>query len=412
MVFWALAALLVVIALGVLLQPLVRPSRHQSMDRASLNAAIHEERLRELERDRDLGSLSAEEFDASRRELERALLEDVREPAAGTGPRPPGGGLRLPTAAVLGVFLPVAAVALYMNLGEPQVVSAGHGAPPGAAAGGEDAPSLEDMVARLVQRLESEPENLEGWVMLGRSYQVMERHRDALEAYAKARALAPDDPDVNVRYAEALALSRGGDLQGEPAQVLQQVLARDANHPMGLWLAGVAAQQGNDLDQALVYWNRLRPLLEGEERAALEQVIAQTGGAATGAPAAVPPAQEPVAAAAGGSLRVRVALGADLAGDARPGDTVFIFARAADGPRMPLAVVRRTVADLPTSVELDDSQAMTEQFRLSNFPQVVVGARVSRGGQPTPQPGDLEGLSDAVTPGSPEPISVTIDRRI
>lgn len=429
MIFWTLVILMVLAALAMVLPSLFGWHRGSAVDRASINMEIFNDRLAELDRDNANGILNEEDYAAARRELERELLRDTGGGQLPSGQTVPAAGGGRGSAVVVGLFVPLLSLGLYLGLGERElatgtVQTAGQSQSRSqsaamAQAGQQDGQaSIAELVDGLARRLENEPRNVEGWTMLGRSYQILERYDDALQAFATARELAPQDPDLLVFYGETLALSRGGNLEGEPARFVSRALAIDPNHPSGLWLKGVAARQQGDRDTALESWQRLRGLLEDDEAAALDAHIADleagpAGGAA--APSGVEaPAAEPSPAAAdqAAEIKVKVSLDGGTVSDARESDTVFVFARAASGPRMPLAIVRKTVADLPFEVVLDDDMAMTPAFRLSNFDEVVIGARVSRSGNAMPQAGDLQGLSQPVPWRTAPAVEVVIDSRV
>ncbi|MDJ0889897.1 MAG: c-type cytochrome biogenesis protein CcmI [Gammaproteobacteria bacterium] len=428
--FWILAAAMMVAAVLLLLPPLLGHSRDSSVSRDAVNLAIFNERVADLEQ--DLGDSNQRR--QVRQELERELLQDVAE--AGDTVRPARAVNRIAAVAVV-LVVPLVSVLAYTQLGSRQALQ---GTTPAVAAdqtlpadhpavGGEQGtPSLERMVENLAERLQREPANLEGWTMLGRSYMVLERYPEARDAFAQAISLGPDDPELLSRYAEAAALAQGGELNGLPMQLVNRLLQLDSDHPNGLWLAGLAAYQAQDYREAVERWTRLAALVgTGPNSDTLAQYLAEARTRLGEAPTETIAAGSPVGTAATEgapalsgdlapsstpSLSVRVSLAPELADRASPEDTVFIFARAAQGPRMPLAIVQRTVAELPVSVTLDDSMAMTPAMKLSNFTEVVIGARVSKTGNAVPQSGDLEGSSPPTQRSEADAVTVTINRVI
>lgn len=255
--------------------------------------------------------------------------------------------------------------------------------------------------------------------MLARSYMVLNRYQEAAGAFQRLRELVGNAPEVLVREATALALMRDGSLSGEPTRLVELALERRPDHPQALWMAATAAYQSADYETALDYYRRVEPLMEGEPRQQIQsmirELVAQGYGQAMKEESVVEQdsaAEEeaPAVDDSGISLQVNVTLSPSLQSSADRADTVFVFARAVNGPPMPLAVVRKTVADLPVTVTLDESQAMMPQLTLATFDQVTVGARISRSGQPTAQPGDLEGESDPVPTDSEQTVQITIDR--
>ena len=219
---------------------------------------------------------------------------------------------------------------------------------------------------------------------------MLGRFSEAADAYARAAVKAPRDAQLLVDFADALAMARGQSLQGEPEKLVLRALEIDPGNLKALALAGTAQYERKDFKGAANTWRRMLPLVPpgSEDARAIQGNIDEALALAGSAPAPT--------AKAGPALRGEVRLDAKLKGQASPDDTVFIFARAAEGPPMPLAVLRKRVRDLPVTFALDDSMAMAPQARLSGFPRVVVSARVSKSGQAAPQPGDLQGASGAV----------------
>jgi len=313
-------------------------------------------------------------------------------------------------ALALGLAVPICALAVYVAVGNPRALlpqTAG-----GANAHGVSAQQFEAMVSRLAARLKENPEDPEGWMMLGRSYAVLGRFGEASEAYAKAAARTPGDAQLLADYADALAMAQGRTLDGEPERILLRALAIDPNNVKALLLAGTAAFNRNDGTAAVRHWERVLGLLPAESDMVqrVQASIAQArslGGSSGGKTQIARPAQAPGA----GRVSGVVTLAPQLAGKVAPGDTVFIFARAAEGPRMPLAILRKRASDLPVRFTLDDSMAMAPQMKLSAFPQVIIGARVSKSANASPQPGDLQGSSAPISVGA-KSVSVVIDTEL
>ena len=529
-IFWILVAGLAALALLFVVPPLLtRHEAERAPDQDQLNLALFRQQLKELDADLEAGNLDRGQYQAARRDLERELLHDVD----GQGAGPTGPGKRAPmTALLLALALPAFATWLYFTIGDRAIIprlelaaanranpaAAGHG-----AAGGADAASLEVLVERLAAKMEQNPDQLEGWLMLGRTYVALEQPAKGAAALQRALALAPQDPEIMVSLAQALAAAAGGQLAGRPVELIVTALAVEPDHATGLWLHGLAAYQAKDFAPAVERWERLAQGLDpnSEDSAQLRQFIADareegglppgtaptatrdaptTGqtaspgpptppGAPQGPPAkapkpapppappppaspaprdaptpgptaspgptspagapmgttamapstatppatppaaspATPPAASPHAAtraptattppasgqasvAAGPKLQVEVSLAEPLWREADVNHSLFVYAKAASGPPMPLAVKRLKVADLPLTVTLDDSLAMTPEMRLSNFPRVIVGARISPSGQATPQSGDLEGETGPLAPADQTSVKVLIER--
>jgi cytochrome c-type biogenesis protein CcmH len=403
--FAVIATAMVVAAVAWVLVPLLRHRGGNYVDGSASNVAILRDQLRELEADRGRGSISAAHYEQARQELERRVLEETAgAPSAEAAAR---GGTPWVAAVFAGV-LPIAAVLLYLMVGTPAAL--GPQSVSRAAGPGHDftPEQVEKMVTDLAARLANEPDNLEGWVVLARTYSALKRFDAAAEAYERVVKLAPNEPDFLADYADALATSLGGNLSGKPLALVARALEIDPAHWKALALAGTEAFNRKDYRAAIGYWERLRAIAPAGSPFAqsVDSSIAEArelGGLKPDAPAVAAAPAGPVARVTG-----TVALGASLRDRAAPTDTVFVFARAAEGPRVPLAILRRQVKDLPFEFALDDSMAMAPNMTLSKFPEVVIGARVSRSGNATPQSGDLEGFSRPVRVGA-SGVAVVID---
>jgi cytochrome c-type biogenesis protein CcmH len=397
-VFWAAAALLAVVALAVLLRPLISRGRRSDVSRDSLNAAVYRDQVRELDADLAGGRLAQADYARARAELERRLLDDVQDrPADGRLTReaaPDAGGRTQRGLLIFSVVaVPLLAAGIYLGTGNPRALD------PAARAGeGADMAQIEAMVQGLADRLAQNPEDAEGWQMLGKSYAVLGRFPEAVGAYSKAIVRSPRNPQLLADLADALAMARGQRMKGEPEELVLRALQIDPNHLKALALAGTAAFERRDFRTAARYWERMLPLVpKDSDDARTIQANVDEARAASKSPAMKDASKKDSAKAAPGKpLQGVVSLAPALAAKASPDDTVFIFARAAEGPPMPLAVLRKRVRDLPVNFSLDDSMAMTPTLKLSAFPRVVVGARISKSANATPQPGDLQGFSDAV----------------
>jgi cytochrome c-type biogenesis protein CcmH len=288
---------------------------------------------------------------------------------------------------------------------QPQMVSA-DGKPAPHATGADQIAAMTD---KLSQRLKEKPDDVEGWSMLARSYSVLGRHADALKAYEKASNLRKDDPTLLADYADSLAVNNNSNLEGEPMKLVDRALHLDPKNLKALYLAGTYAFNKKDYTSAITFWEKLIQVgPPGNVFATqVEPAIAEARNLAGLPPAAKPldaapkaGAAAPSAAAANATVSGTVTLSAALAKQAQPEDTVFVFARPAEGSRMPLAIMRKQVKDLPISFTLNDSMAMSPATALSTANKVIVGARISKSGNAMPQPGDLAGQSAPVSVGA------------
>jgi cytochrome c-type biogenesis protein CcmH len=398
---------LIALALVFVLPPLLRvarvPQERIASDAARrANLLVLREQLDALQAEHASGALNDEQYRSQRIEIERRALEEEQDPAAAPVVARSG-----KTAIALGAFVPLFAFVVYGIVGMPEAVL--HRPPAEAAqADGVTAEQVEGMIAKLASRLENQTMAQSGddlaWTMLARSYAVLQRFPEASKAFARARELAPENPQLMADHADVLAMLQGQRVAGEPAQLAQRALTIDPDNLKALALAGSAAFEDKDYTGALKHWTRASRLAEPGSPFAqgLAGSIAQAraaggqepAGASAPALAQAPAPGAPAApTAAPGTARLTgvVQLAGALAAQAAPGDTVFVFARAAEGPRMPLAILKMRVSDLPLNFTLDDSTAMSPQMKLSNFPRVIVGARISRSGDAMPRTGDLVG---------------------
>jgi|JI10StandDraft_1071094.scaffolds.fasta_scaffold275015_2 cytochrome c-type biogenesis protein CcmH len=438
-VFWLAAVTLTLLALALVLPPLLRPAAARNSAappprQASL--AILRGQLAQLDAERDAGALDAAQHEAARADLERRVLEEAGdEPVAAAA----GSGASRQTAAAIlvGLALPCLALGLYWKLGQPQALLEAHGTLAEAAGGAEPEVTqaqIEAMVATMAERLENPPPGQKpdpvAWTILARAHASMERFEAADRAYARAIELAPADAQLLADRADVLAMLQGRNAAGEPTRLIEKALRLDPKNLKALALAGSAAFERKDLAAATRYWEQARALApaDSEFAAGLDRSLAtaRAGGDATSTAKSsqvTAVAQTPVAtssktpaaganqspaAGAGGRISGTVNLAPALAAKVAPGDTVYIFARAAQGGRMPLAIVRRQAGELPIRFTLDDSMAMTPEMRLSGQKQVVLGARVSKSGQALPQSGDLVGQLGSVAVGAVG-VTLTID---
>ena len=424
--FVVLTLLMVVAVLGVLVWSLWRPPVQAAADaHEQANAQVYRDQSTDLAREHALGHLNDAEYAQALEELKLRLRDDWV-----SGPlQAQSGVINRPRKTVLALCLtlPVCAVLLYGAWGSPM------GLDPAALA--QSAPDegpnatvtpekIAQMVGQLERRLQDEPNNMDAWVMLARLQRSQEKFPASEKSFAKALALAPDD-DLAIERAEVVAQVQGGDFSGEPWAVINRILKANPNQNNALLLAGSASFSEGRFAQAIQYWERVRASLppQSEDINALDSALAQArerlapgrasaqsassglasaqsassgrandqsapSGLASAQPAspAIPSTPSSVAAA---RIAGRVSLAPELAAQTSPSDTVFIYATPAQGGRMPLAIVRTTVAALPFDFVLDDSQAMGPQSKLSSASEVVLKARISKTGQAMAQPGEL-----------------------
>ncbi|KFF83574.1 c-type cytochrome biogenesis protein CcmI [Pseudomonas syringae] len=392
--FWMATGLLLMVALSFLLIPLLRGHRAQrEEDRTALNVALYQERLSELQVQQEQGVLSVAQLQAARAEAARELLADTEgaEPARTSR-------LGKPLLVLAALLVPVLGLAGYLQLGASDRVelSREFARPP---------TSLADMTQRLERSVQAQPDSAENLYFLARSYMAQNRPGDAAQMFERSVALAGRQPELLGQWAQALYFASGKHFTPQVQALTDEALQADPKEVTSLGLLGIAAFETQRYQAAVDYWTRLLAALPADDasRSALEGGIARARDnlakrVANAAPAPAVKAK---------SIKIHVELAAALQGKVRPNDSVFIFARAINGPAAPLAVKRITVADLPADVELSDADAMMPQLNLSNFAQVQLVARVSRAGQPTT--GEWVGRSQPLASDTAAQQALTID---
>lgn len=428
--FLMIAGSVLAVALLLLILPLLRRGQQPppSDDTRDYDIRIARERLEELRKEHARGELSDEEFEQAKVDLEITLAQDLEAAEKRTIKAKTDRAARA-TIALLIVLVPVIVAGVYLQTGSPDLVDPAKRA--AAAAPNQQSPhapgSIAELVAELERRMQQDPENPKGWFLLGRTYMQLNRYDDAVRAFERLDALLPDNPTVLISLADALSMQNGGQVPEKAVQLLDRVLEIEPDNVTALWLRGNAAGQRHQDTDALRYWGRAYPLLADEPamqqelrqlvsaveaRSGLKADLLQTPppimSAKTSGPAPSGDTGQP-AVSGGSGLQVEVALDPELMDKASPDDIVFIYAKAASGPPMPLAVARKRVSDLPVKVVLDDSMAMMPQMKLSLFPRVKVGARVSKTGQAISQAGDLQAAEVETESNNDKPIQLLIN---
>lgn len=421
---WFFIAALSLVAVAYLVLPLFRTADEVVDDRKEQNIQIVREQLTELEGSFERGEVESEQYSQRRDELEQSLLLDVSGQSESVE-RPKTSSSSWLSAGFLALFVPISAVALYLYLGTPNAQQlALENAKPEVPLTADGKPDIDKLVTSLHDKLRKNPDNEQGWYMLGRSYMMMQRFEGAIEAYENLYRLQPEEPDVMLMLADALSMKQQGKMAGRPETLINQALAKAPQNTTALWLSGMALEQNGQYQEALDRWQILRPLLNDnlQEQVQLDVLIKRAkaqlagdektetasadtaNGQATASGKAVAqksPTAEDIAvsqgqaetatekSAAGAKITLSVNLSEEFKSQASPEDSVFIYAKAQSGPPMPLAASRLQVKDLPVTVTLDDSMAMMPQMTLSMFDTVIVGARVSKSGNAVGQDGDL-----------------------
>ena len=390
MLFLLIVSVLILIAFGFILPPLWRKPALLAADLDQRNILIAQHRLAELKENRRSGGLSQAQYDEQLADLEQALSDDLDIKSHVSSAQSGGRWMIY----VLFLAVPVLAGSLYWTLGNYQAVS--HSAEMAVDPDTLKQAEVNKMVEGLAEKMKANPDDAQGWLMLGRSYKVLEQHTKAVDAFAHAYQLLGDQAEIMLLYADALAYVNDKNLTGKPAELVFKALALEPDNMNALWLGGMAKAQQGDTATAIMLWKKLDALLPpgSESQQEIQGLLAKVESAAPPAPAQTEAA--PAANVPGVAVTVQVSLAPELQKSASPDDTVFIYAQALSGPKMPLAIVRKQVSDLPITVSLNDTMAMMPNMKLSNFAEVKLLARISKSGNAMSQPGDLIGSIEQV----------------
>jgi cytochrome c-type biogenesis protein CcmH len=399
-VLFALLALGMVLCVAVvLIWVLLKQQKVKThASQAKANARVYRSQIQDLDREHESGHIGQEEWQHSRDELSLRLLEDT---SASDDPVAKIEKPAMWTAVVLALALPLSAMGLYMWLGQPEALdpmATSRTMDPNSAKA--DPNELAQMAEGLAKKLQAKPDNLQGWVMLGRTYRSLENYDKAIKAYDRALVLSADD-DLRLERVEVMAMQRQGNFEGEPWQVIRDILQKDPQNFGALLMAGSASYAHAKYADALKYWQQARAPLtpDNPDVAGLDEAIGAVQ-QKLGLPVSKPEVSKSNAAVSGLNLTGQVSLSAALKSKASPTDVVFVYATPTNGERMPLAVFKSTVAQLPLSFTLDDSSAMTPERKLSAAGDVLVKVRVSKSGNAIPQSGDLVGSMGPVKVGT------------
>ena len=412
LMFWVLAILMLLAAAGFVLPALMGKAQLRNADRNEQNISIAKERLLELEQEFNNGLIDEDLYQQQKIECQKSLITDVTESTAVLDVK---SSSKIQILIAL-IVIPLIAIPLYLDLGTPAVFDESSPVNTASSAGHENKGmvSMEEALNNLARRLEQDPTNIKGWQMLARSYMSMNRFEAAADTYGKLYQLVGDQPDVMLSYADALSMAKGGRIAGQPFELIKKALQASPNNTTALWLAGLGYSEAGQYETAIQNWQQLLPLFQADQGSQNKvQILISQAEQKLGHPVAVNEiaAEETKTevAAKPVSITVTVSLSESFKNQVSQDDIVFIYAKANQGPPMPLAAARKRVSDLPITVKLDDSMAMMPQMKLSSFPVVNVGARISKSGSPIGQSGDLQGIVELVAVGTDTKVEVKIN---
>lgn len=394
--FWIIVAGLLLVALALIVPSLLKKTPLLDDDHRQRNINIARQRLADLKQQLQDGVLDQLQFDEQYTELQLMLNDDLQASETAKASNRHGRWI-IP---VLLALVPTVSLLLYLGLGDINALRKAELQQTEAKA----AENIAGMIGKLQQRLQQKPDDVEGWVMLGRSYNFLQQYQNAADVFAQANSLQPDDVEIMLQYANSLAMARGGSMKGEPEQLIAKVIQKAPDNGNALWLAGMAMAEAGNFAQAKQYWQKLLALLppDSESLQQVQQMLAAVDNELSKTSEAKPSVE----------IEVQVDIAPALKAKMQPQDTVFVYAQAVNGPKMPLAIVRKQVSDLPAKVMLNDQQAMQGSSRLADQQQLRIVARVSPSGQAMPQAGDLMGSVELAQPFAKQVASVLINQEV
>ena len=388
------AFLLLVLVLLLLLRPFIFPGKTHSTSRRQMNVSIYREELDKLEAESQSGLMDEQSYALAHAELRQRLFQDTNE-------EDDKSFSKSPKITILGIliFVLILSSGLYFVLGDATRVAQKNAEKPVTQE------AVERMVTEFAQKMEKDPQNLKGWVMLARSYRILGRNQEAEKAYARAGDFVNSDPQLLADYADVIATNTNGDFSGKPMQLINQALKLDPNNLLALWLSGSASFSTQNYKVAVQTWEKLNSLLpaQSDESRAIQASIAEAREKGH-LPASAPLVMSDKAV----SGIVEVA--ADLQSKIKPGDILMVIARK-PGERMPVAVLKTDVTKFPMSFALNDALAMNPQMPISQLPEVSVEVRISKTGMAKAEPGDLISKPKIVTVGTSK-VRLLIDQAI
>jgi cytochrome c-type biogenesis protein CcmH len=426
------------VALAFVLVPLLKRPTGARAALSAANVAVFRSQKREIEDEFARGQIDAAERDHALAELTSRVAEEI--PADADEATAKGDERAWPVIALLAALLPVLAAGLYLALGSTRAITmdpmaqmsqapldAGHPGEDPAGTGNIPDAKIVEMVDTLAKKMEQNPSDPKGWMLLARSQAALGRLPDAMKAYEKVISLKAEDAQVLADYADVAAMAQQGRFDGKPKDLIARALKRDPNHLKALVLAATAEMKSGNPKNSLPIWEKLKTLVpkDSDDYKQIEAIVADVKAGKSNvlsasappppaAPSPAPPVQAPAKPAAAGSAKVTgaIQLSKELASRIGPNDTLFVYARAKDGPRMPLAILRVAApkpGDFPKSFELTDGMAMAPGMSLSSFPEVIIEARISKTGNAQVSPGDLLGQSGPVK-STASGLSIVIDK--
>jgi len=375
------AFLLLVLVLVLLLRPFIFPPKVEATSRRQMNATIYREELEKLETERVAGSINSADYEIAHAEMRQRLFQDTDE----EDDRSVMGSSKI-TAIGLCLFIAVLSAGFYFALGDATRIAQTNTQQPMTQEG------VEKMVAQFAAKMEQDPANLQGWVMLARSYRILGRNQEAAKAYERAGSFIESDPQLLADYADVLASNANGSFSGKPLQLINQALKLDPNNLMALWLSGTASYAAGNYKAAVQIWEKLAQQVPPgtEDARSIEASIADArakGGLSSKASVSTK------------GVSGKIEISTDLKSKVKSGDIVMVIARK-PGERMPVAVLRTGISDFPMNFSLTDALAMNPSAPLSQLSEASIEVRISKTGMAKPEAGDLISTPQIVKVGA------------
>ena len=443
MIFWGSLLLMLLVAIVILVYPLLRTYRQQSIAYRQSNLELYEDKLKELEIDLGEGRIDDERYQIARQEIDRELLQDVSAESMDTASQHNTDRLvrHRGLSVAIAVFLPMASLLIYLQLGmhaagEGNVQIAQAEAHPELQQQNGMQPSIAEMVQALAERVNTNGGTLEEWSMLGRAYKHLGEYAKSASAFGEAVALSPS-AQLMLEQAEAMAMLHNRRFTPASRTLVLKALSLEPDNVNALWFAGVAEFQAENYRQSIDYLSRLTDVAQADAEvrksimlyitqareklaAAGEDVppMAQFADAGAAASATTPAKMTSAktvatdAGKAGASVQVHVDVSDVVRGKYQGSDTVFVYAKALRGPKMPLAVQRITLDQLPATVVLDDSMSMVQGMNMSAFGSVMISARLSKSGSAIAQSGDYIGQAEVADVADAGKLDILIDTMV
>jgi cytochrome c-type biogenesis protein CcmH len=381
--FLIAAFFLLVLVLVLLLRPFIFPAKSEGTSRRQMNAAIYREELEKLDAELTIGSINNVDYEMAHAEIRQRLFQDTNE----EDDRSVMGSTKK-TVIGLCLFIVLLSSGLYFTLGDAPRIADQNVQQPMTREG------VEKMVTEFAAKMEQDPSNLQGWVMLARSYRILGRNEEAAKAYERAGNFVDSDPQLLADYADALASNANGNFSGKPLQLINQALKLDPNNPMALWLSGTASYTTGNYKAAVQTWEKLaKQLPPGSEEA---QYIGESIAEAR-SKGGLPAKNTPPVISKG--ISGKIELSADLKSKLKPGDVLMVIARK-PGERMPVAVLKTAATDFPMNFSLTDALALNPSTPLSQLSEASIEVRVSKTGMAKPESGDLISSAQIVKLGA------------